>query len=33
MMILYQQSNLLMVNKNNQTYSATLKIPQAWKKP
>ncbi|MFT6501597.1 MAG: sensor histidine kinase YesM [Crocinitomicaceae bacterium] len=29
MMILYQQSNLLMVNKDNQKYSATLKIPQA----
>jgi sensor histidine kinase YesM len=29
MMILYQQSNLLTVNKENQTYSATLKIPQA----
>lgn len=29
MMILYRQSNLLNVNKDNQTYSATLKIPQA----
>ena len=29
MMILYQQSNLLTVNKENQTYRATLKIPQA----